>query len=167
LATPIRAQALHDELARAIGSASFASATDGAAGADRPFAARSLSILLVEDNEANRRVVRMMLGELGLEADEAASGTEAVERARQRPYDLILMDVQMPDIDGLEATRRIRRLEASARDGRPFVLALTANVMESDEARCREAGMNGFLAKPLRLSTLEATIGAFLSSRAS
>jgi len=84
---------------------------------------------------------------------------------------VILMDVQMPDIDGLEATRRIRALrqgsgQAADPDLPPFILALTANVMESDEARCRDAGMNGFLSKPLRLSTLEATIGAFVSSRA-
>jgi signal transduction histidine kinase/CheY-like chemotaxis protein len=172
VATPVRAQALHDELAKAIGSGSFAKAADSAAVPERPFDAQSLSILLVEDNDANRRVVRMMLAELGLEVDEASSGTEAVERARQRQYDLILMDVQMPDIDGLEATRRIRALRQSSghadvRESPPFILALTANVMESDEARCREAGMNGFLAKPLRLSTLEATIGAFVSSRAS
>jgi signal transduction histidine kinase/CheY-like chemotaxis protein len=172
VATPVRAQALYDEIARAIGAGSMAGGADSAAPADRPFEAQSLSILLVEDNDANRRVVRMMLGELGLDADEAASGTEAVERARLRHYDLILMDVQMPDIDGLEATRRIRAarpVEAQSleRDSPPFILALTANVMESDEARCREAGMNGFLAKPLRLSTLEATIGAFVSSRAS
>src|SRR6185503_15333837 len=108
-------------------------------------------------------VVRMMLEELGLEADEAAGGIEAVERARQRAYDLILMDVQMPDIDGLDATRRIR--QQVERGAAPFILALTANVMESDEARCREAGMNGFLPKPLRLTTLEATIGAFVASR--
>ena len=163
VSTPVRAQTLHDELARAIGSRSVAAAVDGATLHDRPFDRQSLAILLVEDNDANRRVVRMMLEELGLDADEAASGIEAVERARQRPYDLILMDVQMPDIDGLEATRRIRR--QGGHDA-PFILALTANVMESDEARCREAGMNGFLAKPLRLSTLEATIGAFVASRA-
>ena len=162
VATPVRAQALHDELAKAIGAAAFAKA-DTAAPAELPFQGVSLSILLVEDNDANRRVVRMMLAELGLGADEAASGIEAVERARQRHYDVILMDVQMPDIDGLEATRRIRASEA---DLPTFILALTANVMESDEARCRDAGMNGFLAKPLRLSTLEATIGAFVSSRA-
>jgi CheY-like chemotaxis protein len=180
VATPVRAQALHDELAQAIGRGPFAKAADSAAVRERPFGGQSLSILLVEDNDANRRVVRMMLAELGLEADEASSGTEAVERARQRHYDLILMDVQMPDIDGLEATRRIRALRQSSgqalRQGSgqadvpeiaPFIFALTANVMESDEARCREAGMNGFLPKPLRLTTLEATIGAFVASRSS
>jgi signal transduction histidine kinase/CheY-like chemotaxis protein len=171
VSTPVRAQALYDELAKAIGSAAFATSGDCAARADHPFEGVSLSVLLVEDNDANRRVVRMMLAELGLDADEAASGSEAVERAHQRHYDLILMDVQMPDLDGLEATRRIRALrqrsgQGSNPDTPPFILALTANVMESDEARCREAGMNGFLSKPLRLSTLEATIDAFVSSRA-
>ena len=163
VSTPVRAQALHEELVKAIGSRSVVAA-EGAALHDRPFDRQSLAILLVEDNDANRRVVRMMLEELGLEADEAAGGIEAVERARQRAYDLILMDVQMPDIDGLEATRRIR--QQVERGAAPFILALTANVMESDEARCREAGMNGFLPKPLRLTTLEATIGAFVASRA-
>jgi signal transduction histidine kinase/CheY-like chemotaxis protein len=165
VATPVRAQALHDELAKATGCGPFAKAADSAAVRERPFGGQSLSILLVEDNDANRRVIRMMLDELGLAADEASSGIEAVERARQRHYDLILMDVQMPDIDGLEATRRIRALPQSSGLIAPFILALTANVMESDEARCREAGMNGFLAKPLRLNTLEATIGAFVCSR--
>jgi len=153
-------------------------AAPAAAPAEHAFEPGSLSVLLVEDNDANRRVVRMMLAELGLDADEAASGSEAVERALQRDYDLILMDVQMPDIDGLEATRRIRALrpgsgqalgpgsgQAADRDPAPFILALTANVMESDEARCRDAGMNGFLPKPLRLSTLEATIAALVSLR--
>ena len=127
-----------------------------------PFAAQSLTILLVEDNEANRRVVLLMLAELGLTADEAASGLEAVERARHRRYDLILMDVQMPDIDGLEATRRIRAGEG---DVKAIILALTANVMESDEARCRAAGMNGYLSKPIRLNTLEAALTSLASPR--
>ena len=127
-----------------------------------PFPAQSLTILLVEDNEANRRVVRLMLAELGLTADEAAGGLEAVERARQRRYDVILMDVQMPDIDGLEATRRIRADEG---DPKSTILALTANVMESDEARCRDAGMNGYLSKPIRLNTLEAALASLASPR--
>ena len=72
--------------------------------------------------------------------------------ARRRAYDVILMDVRMSDIDGLEATRRIR---AEAHGKPPMIFALTANVMESDAARCREAGMDGYLSKPLRLITLE------------
>jgi CheY-like chemotaxis protein len=98
---------------------------------------------------------------LGLDADEASGGLDAVARARQHRYDVILMDVQMFDIDGLEATRRIR---AEQRGKPPVILALTANVMESDEARCREAGMNGYLPKPLRLATLEDALGALLPS---
>ena len=95
-------------------------------------------------------------------ADEASSGLEAVERARHRRYDLILMDVQMPDIDGLEATRRIRAGEG---DLKAIILALTANVMESDEARCRAAGMNGYLSKPIRLNTLEAALTSLAPPR--
>jgi signal transduction histidine kinase/CheY-like chemotaxis protein len=162
IATPVRAQALYDALATATGSAFRASAIDTAAPVQPPFEAESLTILLVEDNDANRRVVYLMLAELGLEADEAASGLEAVERARHRHYDVILMDVQMPDIDGLEATRRIR---AEQRDTPSIILALTANVMESDEARCREAGMNGYLSKPLRLNALETALGSLVPTR--
>ena len=162
VATPVRAQALYDALASATGSAFPARGIDNAGPEQTPFGATSVAILLVEDNDANRRVVRLMLAELGLEADEAASGLEAVERARHRHYDVILMDVQMPDIDGLEATRRIR---AEQRGAPSVILALTANVMESDEARCREAGMNGYLSKPLRLNALEAAVVAIVSPR--
>jgi PAS domain S-box-containing protein len=162
IATPVRAEALHDALAKATGLELAAPGIANGTPGQPPFEADSLTILLVEDNDANRRVVRLMLTELGLEADEAASGLEAVERARRRHYDVILMDVQMPGIDGLEATRRIR----TEQRGTPsIILALTANVMESDEARCREAGMNGYLSKPLRLNTLEATLGSLVSPR--
>jgi PAS domain S-box-containing protein len=162
IATPVRAEALHDALAKAAGLELAAPGIDNGAPGRPPFEADALTILLVEDNDANRRVVRLMLTELGLEADEAASGLEAVERARRRHYDVILMDVQMPGIDGLEATRRIR----TEQRGTPsIILALTANVMESDEARCREAGMNGYLSKPLRLNTLEAALGSLVSPR--
>jgi two-component system sensor histidine kinase/response regulator len=162
IATPVRAEALHDALAKATGLELAAPGIANGAAGQPPFEADSLTILLVEDNDANRRVVRLMLTELGLEADEAASGLEAIERARRRHYDVILMDVQMPGIDGLEATRRIRTEQC----GTPsIILALTANVMESDEARCREAGMNGYLSKPLRLNTLEAALGSLVSPR--
>jgi CheY-like chemotaxis protein len=160
VATPIRAQALHDALCTAVGIAEPLAPGDDLR-ERHPFRPGDLKILLVEDNDANRRVVRLMLAELGLDADEASGGLDAVARARQHRYDVILMDVQMFDIDGLEATRRIR---AEQRGKPPVILALTANVMESDEARCREAGMNGYLPKPLRLATLEDALGALLPS---
>jgi PAS domain S-box-containing protein len=112
--------------------------------------AGSLAVLLVEDNDANRRVVRLMLEELGFVPDEAADGDDAVARARARPYDVILMDLQMPGIDGFEAARRIR----AEGTGHPRIVALTANVIAGEEQRCRAAGMDGYLPKPLRLETL-------------
>lgn len=125
--------------------------------AGQTFERDSLAILLVEDNDANRRVVQLMIEEMGLLADEAASGLEAVARAKDRQYDVILTDVQMPGVDGLEATRRIR---AEPHGKRPKIIALTANVMQGDEARCREAGMDGYLPKPLRLDTLAEVLAA-------
>ena len=119
-----------------------------------------LSVLLVEDDDANRRVARLMLEELGAQVDEASSGPDAVARARDRRYDVILMDVQLPGLDGFEATRRIR---ADRHGASPVIIALTANVREEDETRCREAGMNSFLPKPLRLATLAATLAPLAS----
>jgi signal transduction histidine kinase len=153
---PVRALALADAIAAAAG-VPWASVVPNQAKAIEPFAAGSLSILLVEDNDPNRRVVQLMLAELGLAADEAACGTDAVARATARDYDVILMDVQMPGIDGLEATRRIR---AQARGKRPVILALTANVMEGDDARCRQAGADGYLPKPVRIDELSAALAS-------
>jgi CheY-like chemotaxis protein/nitrogen-specific signal transduction histidine kinase len=121
-----------------------------------PFAADVLSILLVEDNDANRRVLEAMIRELGLRADVAAGGREAVEATKLTAYDVILMDLQMPDLDGLEATRRIRRLRPDG--GGPTIIALTADAVRGEQARWRDAGMDGYLAKPLRLETLAATL---------
>jgi CheY-like chemotaxis protein len=153
--TPVRMQALHDALRAATGRSP--SAGERVNPQSPTFDGRRLAVLLVEDNESNRRVVAMMLGELGVDADEAAGGHEAIHRAAHRQYDVILMDVQMPDLDGLEATRRIR---AQERDHRSTIVALTANVFESDEARCRAAGMDGYLQKPLSLDTLSAALSA-------
>jgi len=157
--TPVRVQALGDALRSA--TRRSPSAIEPVARASATFDGTGLAVLLVEDNEANRRVVSMMLRELGLAADEAAGGHDAVERASQRAYDVILMDVQMPDLDGLEATRRIRARE---RDRRATIVALTANVFESDEARCRAAGMDGYLQKPMSLETLSAALRAAVPS---
>jgi CheY-like chemotaxis protein len=122
----------------------------------------AVRVLLVEDNDANRRVIHLMLEELGLEVDDVASGLDAIARARRHRYDVILMDVRMPDLDGLETTRRIK---AEHQGNAPVIIALTANVMRGEEARCFSAGMDGYLAKPLRLSTLAEVLDRSVAGR--
>ncbi|MEM6326503.1 MAG: response regulator [Bacteroidota bacterium] len=120
--------------------------------------AAGLSILLVEDNPVNRKVALGLLRRMGGTADVAHNGREAVEKTRERDYDLVLMDVQMPEMDGLEATRRIR----AEHDHQPTILALTANALAGDAERCREAGMDSHLAKPVRLDHLATAITTFV-----
>jgi PAS domain S-box-containing protein len=104
------------------------------------------AILMVEDNPTNRIVAMDLLGAVGLRADTAADGVDAVEMAKRRRYDLILMDMQMPRMDGLEATRQIRRLPGYASVA---IVAMTANAFSADRDRCLEAGMNDHVAKPV------------------
>jgi len=109
-----------------------------------------LRILLVEDNVVNQKVALRLLSEMGYQADVAGNGIEAVEAVARQEYDLVLMDVQMPEMDGLEATRRIR-----ARDeGGPRIVAMTANAMDGDREACIEAGMEGYVSKPIRVDEL-------------
>jgi CheY-like chemotaxis protein len=117
-----------------------------------PRAEESLLILVAEDNPVNQRVMLKMLEKLGHRADIASDGELAVAAVTDKRYDLVLMDVQMPRLDGLAATRRIR--EILPRDRQPFIMALTANAMKDDELRCLAAGMDGFLSKPVQLQPL-------------
>ncbi|GAB5519547.1 MAG: hypothetical protein RhofKO_17980 [Rhodothermales bacterium] len=112
-----------------------------------------LQILLAEDNPINQKVTLRMLERLGYHADIANNGAEAVEMLSQKPYDVILMDVMMPTMDGLEATRRI--VHNWPREQRPRIIAVTANVMPGDRERCIEAGMDDYVPKPLRMQVLE------------
>ncbi len=118
-------------------------------------------VLLVEDNDVNRYAACKMLETLGVAIDEARDGEEAVRHAGRQRYDLILMDVQMPRMDGLEATRRIRA--GSGPNRATPIVALTANAFVEDVERCRSAGMDAHLAKPIRAATLRAAVDGVLS----
>ena len=112
----------------------------------------SLRILLAEDNEINQRVAVTILKKWGHQVDTARNGNEAVDALRQHSYDLVLMDIQMPEMDGMEATRAIRQLEGEA--ARVPILAMTANAMQGDRERFLAAGMDDYIAKPIDRDTL-------------
>jgi len=120
-------------------------------------AVRPPRILVVEDNTINLRVVLGFLERLGLSAEHAGNGREAVDRVRDEGFDVVFMDLQMPEMDGLEATRVIR--EELPRSRQPRIVALTANATIEDQARCLAAGMNDYLSKPVRLASVKAALG--------
>jgi CheY-like chemotaxis protein len=113
--------------------------------------------LLVEDNLVNQRVAQKMLERLGLTVDLAGNGQQALEAVARRAYDVILMDCEMPDMDGFEATTRIRDREPEGARRVP-IIAVTASATESARQRCYAVGMDAFLAKPLRLQELLDTL---------
>jgi CheY-like chemotaxis protein len=129
-----------------------------AAGADDHVVDAGLKILMADDAAPNRELVTAILGGLGLALETVCNGAEAVEAARTGAYDLILMDVHMPVMDGLDATRAIRAMGGAA--GRTPIIALTANVQPEQVLRCREAGMDGHVGKPIQISELLAALGS-------
>lgn len=150
LSLPLKHQGLLDALSDDAAAAPSA-ATDTASSMQTP----PLRILLAEDNVVNQKVALQMLKKLGFSADLAANGLEVLSALHLSHYDLILMDLQMPELDGLEATRRTR-LEFPDRDIK--IVAMTANAMSGDEERCYEAGMDDYLAKPVKLEQLKQVI---------
>jgi CheY-like chemotaxis protein len=164
LIKPVRAASL---AARFSGDDNFVVETGAAIdSADAPSlspASNGLSILVAEDNEINALLARALLVKLGHRPTMAANGTAAVEcwlaaRAAGAPFDRVLMDLHMPGMDGFEATRRIRELEAENDATHTPIVALTANVAAEDREACRAAGMDGFVVKPLDRERLAAAL---------
>ncbi|MCR5873782.1 response regulator [Phenylobacterium sp. J426] len=122
-------------------------------------------MLVAEDNETNRLVLRTLLDQLGIAAEMTADGEEAVEAWRSGGFDLILMDVQMPVMDGLAAARRIRAIEAETGRAHTPIVALTANAMSHHLAEYADAGMDGVAAKPIELSRLVEQMNIALGGR--
>ena len=168
LMKPIRPSALFDVLigicagqpaaARAVAKAAPARPAIDPEMADR----HPLRILLAEDNAVNQKLALRLLSQMGYRADVAANGIEAIQAVERQTYDVVLMDVQMPEMDGLEATRQIcARWPTGAR---PRIIAMTANAMQGDRELCLQAGMDDYVAKPIRVDEL---IGALTECRPS
>jgi PAS domain S-box-containing protein len=119
----------------------------------------ALRILLAEDNEVNQMVMLKMLNKLGYQADLAANGLEVLHSLENKNYDLILMDVQMPEIDGFEAARSIRKLWASAKQ--PKIIAITAYALQGDREKCLASGMDDYISKPVKLEELRAILESY------
>ncbi|HZM72864.1 MAG TPA: GAF domain-containing protein [Candidatus Polarisedimenticolia bacterium] len=159
LAKPVKPAALREMLVRVLGERDGRSRTattkfvaDADLGLRHP-----LRVLLAEDNAVNQKLALRLLKGMGYEADLAIDGFKVLEALERQTYDLVLMDVQMPDMDGLEATRRIRQQMPE----RPVrIVAMTANAMEGDRETCLAAGMNDYLSKPIRPDLLAAALAA-------
>jgi signal transduction histidine kinase/CheY-like chemotaxis protein len=159
LVKPVKPSALHDAIATVLaGHAAAVSVRPTGAGIDHDLGARHpLRILLAEDNAVNQKLALRLLERMGYRADVAENGLAAISAVEGSTYDVILMDVQMPELDGLEATRRIRRRWPG---DRPRIVAMTANAMDGDREACLAAGMDDYIAKPIAPEALQASLMA-------
>jgi len=158
LAKPVHFQQLHGILATAFKGEKVTNKLLRSTGRiDSGFGQRRpMRILLAEDNVINQKVATRILSQMGYRPDVVQDGLEVLQALERAKYDVILMDVQMPNMDGLEATRQIRTLYSGAK--RPWIIAMTANAMDSDRDNCFAAGMDGYLSKPVRIEALEAEL---------
>jgi CheY-like chemotaxis protein len=164
---PIKPSQLFDALVSVLADQPIHVAARGATGRelDPDLAARHpLRILLAEDNVVNQKVALRLLAQMGYRADVAANGLEAIEAVARQTYDVVLMDVQMPELDGFEASREINRRWPGGQ--RPRIVAMTANAMQGDRELCVAAGMDDYVAKPIRVEELVGALGRVPSHRA-
>ncbi len=166
LIKPVAPSTLHDSISTALGmtvSPSRRTVAGRSARTDVETALRGTHILLVEDNDMNREFALEILGRAGIQVDVASNGQEALEKIGCFHYDGVLMDCQMPVMDGFEATRRIR---ADGRFAALPVIAMTANAMAGDRERCADAGMNDHIAKPIDIDLMFLTLARYMKPRA-
>ncbi len=164
LSKPVSAAVLFDAILKAVGTASFET-QPAFSKSQAPPEKQGTTVLLAEDNLTNRKLVLKILEKHGYDVIAAENGAEALEALSKHEVDLILMDVQMPVMDGLEATREIRRIQARGRTRTP-ILALTAHAMEGDREKCLDAGMDDYLTKPIQSADLLKKIQELLASGA-
>ena len=167
LSKPIRQKRLRESLESLIPGGSPATSTDGASHDTAALVAkRNWRILVAEDNVVNQKVATRQLKRLDHAADTVCNGSEALEAQERVGYDVIIMDCQMPEMDGFEATRRIRmREQTSKADGRrAYIIAMTANAMERDRQDCLDAGMDDYITKPVTLPDLEQALARALQA---
>jgi DNA-binding response OmpR family regulator len=157
LSKPVKNAALYKTILRLLGKRVAAPSTAaGQLSHAVAEAGEALRILIAEDNDVNVQLLSILLERMGYHADVASDGAEAIAMLRRQPYDVILMDVQMPVLDGIQATLQIHREWAP--DHRPRIIALTAGVMADEVQTCRDAGMDDFLVKPLEVAKLAASL---------
>ena len=169
LVKPVRQSHLYDCLAAVIGRMQNRPATQ-APDKERIITRHTLAerarrrarILLAEDNAVNQKVALKALEKLGYTADVASDGTQALAMATENRYDLILMDVQMPGLDGLEVTARLRDPAVQAKSSQAVIVALTAHAMSGDREKCLAAGMDDYLAKPIKVAELQGVISRWM-----
>jgi CheY-like chemotaxis protein len=172
LTKPIKPAQLQQVLLRILAGVKPSRPPAPAAKLDPAMARRlPLRMLLCDDNAINQKVAVRLLQQMGYRADLAANGLEAVAAFERQPYDLIFMDIMMPEMGGLEATRAIREREQSSNSkSHVIIVAMTANAMQGDREKCLAAGMDDYIAKPVRLEDVRAIIerwGAIVSASAS
>jgi signal transduction histidine kinase/DNA-binding response OmpR family regulator len=169
LAKPVAGYTLRTTLADELSHRALAEATvapaPGQAPGETPVVPADFRILVAEDNSISTKVIRGMLGKLNLQPDTASNGEEALQAMKAQRYDLVLMDCEMPILDGFSATQQLRAWELGARRERTPVVALTAHILSEHKERARLAGMDGHMAKPVEMSQLRELIDHWVAHR--
>jgi two-component system sensor histidine kinase/response regulator len=162
LTKPVRWSGLPDYLASVVRGETLAGRSTDPNSSIRHLGRRESRILLVEDNVVNQQVALSLLKKMGISADCASSGVEALKILESNPYDLVLMDCMMPELDGYETAARIRNRESSVLNHGIPIIAMTANAMQGDREKCLNAGMNDYLVKPVSPKMLAEKLISYL-----